>query len=156
MDARRIAALAVLNIFLAQAAERPTDLARGAFEAVNRERVRRGLARLAWDDEIAAVARAHSRRMRDLKFFAHEDPERGSMAARLKRARVPYRAAAENLFVEQGYRKPVEQAVKAWLNSPGHRRNLLGRDFTRTGMGVASDGRGKYWFTQIFVGGGKR
>ena len=156
MIACRIAALAALGVLLVQAAEKtPGDVARRAFEAVNNERARRGLARLKWDDEIAALARAHSGRMRDRDFFSHEDPERGNLTARIERTAIPWRTVAENLFAEHGHANPVQQAVKSWLASPGHRGNMLGRGFTRTGVGVATDGQGGYWFTQIFVGGGK-
>lgn len=155
MIACRIAALAALGVLLVQPAEKTGDVARRAFEAVNNERARRGLARLKWDDEIAALARAHSGRMRDRDFFSHEDPERGNLTARIERTAIPWRTVAENLFAEHGHANPVQQAVKSWLASPGHRGNMLGRGFTRTGVGVATDGQGGYWFTQIFVGGGK-
>ena len=155
MTACRIAALALLGVFLVQAAEKPVELARRTFEAVNHERARRGLERLEWDDPIAGLAHAHSGRMRDLDFFAHQDPERGNLTARIKGASIPWRTVAENLFVEKGFGNPVQQAVKAWLGSPEHRRNMLGRGYTRTGVGVATNGQGRYWFTQIFVGGGK-
>ncbi len=147
--------LALLAVSFVHSAQQPADLARRAFEAANHERARRGIPRLAWDEEVAALARSHSRRMRDLGFFSHQDPERGGLEARLKGARVSWRSAAENVFEEHGLANPAQQAVKAWLGSPGHRRNMLGRGFTRTGVGVATNGEGKYWFTQIFVGGGK-
>ncbi len=155
MIARRIAALALLGLLLTEAAEKPGDLARRTFDAVNQERARRGLGRLKWDDDIAALARAHSGRMRDRDFFSHDDPERGDLTARIVRTPIPWSTVAENLYAEHGYPNPVQQAVKSWLDSPGHRRNMLGRGFTRTGVGVATNGQGRYWFTQIFVGGGK-
>ncbi len=156
MSLFRIAALAILGVFFAQAAGRPSDLARLAFDAVNQARARHGLARLAWDDKVAALALSHSRRMRDLRFFAHEDPERGSIARRIRGTGIAWNALAENIYSEKGLGDPAGEAVNAWLDSPGHRRNMLGRPFTRTGVGVVTDGRGEYWFTQIFVGGGKR
>ncbi len=155
MIACRIAALAVLGVLLVQPAEKTGDLARRAFEAVNLERARRGLARLKWDEDMAALARAHSGRMRDRDFFSHDDPERGDLTARIERTPIPWSTVAENLFAEHGYANPAQQAVKSWLGSPGHQRNMLGRGFTRTGVGVATNGQGRYWFTQIFVGGGK-
>lgn len=155
MNGRRLGALALLWLLPAGCAE-ITQIEREVFEAVNRERIRQRLEPLAWDDETAGAARSHSRRMRDLNFFAHEDPARGNLSARLARASIPWRSAAENIFVEKGFANPAGQAVKSWFRSPGHRRNILGRRWTRTGVGVATDGRGKYWFTQIFVGGGGR
>lgn len=150
-----LALIAVLGVFPVLPAEQPAELARRAFDAVNRERTRRGLARLEWNGEIAALARSHSERMRDLNFFAHDDPERGSVGARIRRTAIPWRTVAENIFVEKGFADPARQAVKGWMGSAVHRRSILGRGYTRTGVGVATDGRGRYWFTQIFVGGGK-
>lgn len=128
---------------------------RGVFEAVNRERVRRRLAELAWDEDLAGVARAHCERMRDLNFFSHTDPEFGNARQRLRAAGLRWSDWGENLFEEQGMTDPAGSAVKRWMGSATHRRNVLNPAFARTGVGVVGRGR-SYWFTQVFVGGRRR
>jgi uncharacterized protein YkwD len=133
----------------------PADPARGlerrAFEEVNRERVRLGLSPLAWSEPLAGQARAHSERMRDLRYFSHQDPGRGDVASRLTHARIRWRACAENIYQERGYHDPAFTAVTSWMGSPDHRRNMLSPRYRRTGVGVASGRDGTYYLTQIFV-----
>ncbi|HWQ54975.1 MAG TPA: CAP domain-containing protein [Bryobacteraceae bacterium] len=129
----------------------PQGYERQVFEAVNRTRADAGLPRLAWDDAIARAARAHSERMRDARFFAHQDPEFGGIADRLSRAGIHWATASENIFQARGYSQPAAEAVKAWLASPPHRRNILDRRHTRTGVGIATAPDGTYRFTQIYL-----
>ncbi|MFB3826177.1 MAG: CAP domain-containing protein [Bryobacteraceae bacterium] len=130
-------------------------LERAIFEAVNRERARRRLKALAWDEAVAEAARAHSGRMRDLNFFSHTDPQLGDARQRLRAAGLHWSVWGENLYQEQGMPDPVRSAVQSWMSSPAHRRNVLHPVFARTGVGVAARGR-SYWFTQVFVGGRRR
>jgi len=130
----------------------PTRLAGAVFRAVNRERVRAGLAALAWDDALADEALRHSDRMRELGFFSHRDPYRGQLRDRLGAAARRWTVLAENIYQAEGMDDPVQSAVASWLRSSGHRRNVLYRDFTHTGVGVTGNGR-SYWFTQAFAGG---
>jgi uncharacterized protein YkwD len=66
------------------------------------------------------------------------------------RSKMPHRAAAENVAMNFGHEDPARAAVQGWIESPPHRKNLLG-DFSLTGIGIARDARGGYFFTQIFV-----
>ena len=63
---------------------------------------------------------------------------------------IPYKAAAENVADNQGYNDPATQAVQGWLKSDGHRRNIEGQ-YNLTGIGIALNANGEYYFTQIFV-----
>ena len=72
-------------------------------------------------------------------FFEHTTPDGITTVERLRRAGIAYRVAAENIQMSRGTRDPVRSAVDAWLLSDGHRRTMLDRRFTTTGMGVAND-----------------
>jgi uncharacterized protein YkwD len=65
-------------------------------------------------------------------------------------ATIPYRQAGENLAVIRGYPDVVAVAVQGWLDSPGHRKTMEG-NFNLTGVGVAKNRQGEYYFTQIFI-----
>ena len=107
---------------------------------VNRERAARGLGRLRSNDKLDRAARGHSRHMVRAKFFAHDSPSGASVMQRVKRR--GYRSAAglmvgENIAWGSGsYATPAE-IVDGWMNSPGHRANILHRAFEEIGVGVA-------------------
>ena len=122
------------------------------FAAINRERRSHRVGELVWDDRLAALARRHSERMVQRKFFSHTDPEWGDVSNRLDRAKIAWQACAENIYQEQGLADPVRAAVQGWLSSPGHRKNMLSRAYGRSGLGVAIERDGKVTVTQVFVG----
>jgi uncharacterized protein YkwD len=70
---------------------------------------------------------------------------------RALRAVLAFRGSAENVAVNRGHRDPAAEAVRGWIASRGHRRNIEG-PYARTGVGVASNAKGEVYFTQIFVG----
>ncbi|GAE26467.1 hypothetical protein JCM9140_2536 [Halalkalibacter wakoensis JCM 9140] len=114
-------------------------------ELTNVERRKHGLRELQADTELAKVARVKSQDMRENNYFAHESPTYGSPFDMMREFGITYRAAAENIAM--GYRAP-EQVVEGWMNSPGHRANILNGDLTHIGVGYDSDGH--YW-TQMFI-----
>lgn len=118
-------------------------------EAINALRGQHGLAWLARDERLDALARHHARQMGALGFFGHRSPEEGDVGDRLKAAGIGYRVAAENLAESHS-------ALDAqWLleQSPGHRRNLLLPAVTRVGIGTAPvPGRPEnLYLVEIFV-----
>ncbi|HHX72468.1 MAG TPA: secretion protein [Clostridiales bacterium] len=113
---------------------------------VNKERAARGLAPLTLSSKLSDVARAKSEDMRKNKYFAHESPTYGSPFDMMKQFGISYRTAGENIAM--GYRTP-EAVVQGWMNSPGHRANILNKSFTTIGVGYVADGH--YW-TQMFIG----
>jgi uncharacterized protein YkwD len=129
----------------------PQHYEQQVFAEVNRYRAAHELRPLAWDERLAEVAREHSARMRDANYFSHQDPQRGGVAQRLTRARIAWTVCGENIYTEQGYRNPVRSAGESWMRSQQHRRSILDRRYTRTGVGIAAAPNGTYWFTQIFV-----
>ncbi|MET9257505.1 CAP domain-containing protein [Streptomyces sp. NPDC003717] len=118
-------------------------------ELTNRARRRAGLPPLAPDPRLAAAAQAHSADMVARDFYAHTDPDGGRPWDRAAAAGAARRTIGENIACGQ---RSAADVVEGWLNSPGHRANILGRDFTHLGVGLAGGGRaGTYW-TQLFGG----
>ena len=104
-----------------------------------------GCGALTADPALAAVARAHSADMRDRDYFSHTSPEGLSPFDRAERAGVDY-SRAENIAFGQADAAAV---MEAWLDSPGHRANILDCELTKLGVGVA-EGTGGPWWTQLF------
>ena len=126
-------------------------LERQIFDAVNAVRVREGVPELRWHSGAAAAAESHSRAMAQRGFFSHTDPKRGDLSDRMKEAGVRWSLVAENLFEQRGCADAVQCAVKGWLDSAGHRKNMLNARYTDTGTGISSDKRGTIYYTQIFL-----
>lgn len=121
-------------------------LALQVFDLVNQERVAVGIAPLAWDDGAAQVAYAHSVDMDVRDFFSHTNPDGQEPWDRLSAAGIGWSTAGENI----AYGQPDAASVMtAWMNSPGHRDNILRASFTRLGVGV-HDAPGGPWWTQLF------
>lgn len=115
-------------------------------ELTNQERAKYGLKPLAIDYELSRVAREKSRDMAVNNYFDHNSPVYGSPFDMMRSYGINYRTAGEN--IAKGQRSPQE-VVNAWMNSPGHRANILSADFTHIGVGYVS--QGNHW-TQQFIG----
>ena len=113
---------------------------------VNDIRKQNGLSELRSNWELSRVARYKSKDMSEKKYFSHTSPTYGSPFEMISAFGISYRAAGENIAV--GYKTP-EAVVDAWMNSSGHRANILNKSFTAIGVGYVSDG--SYW-TQMFIG----
>ncbi len=113
---------------------------------VNEQRAAIGLSPLKLSTELSNVARAKSQDMSDNNYFSHTSPRYGSPFDMLKSFGISYRAAGENIAM--GYATP-QAVVNAWMNSAGHRANILNASFTQIGVGYVADGN--YW-TQEFIG----
>lgn len=109
------------------------------------ERASAGCGPVAADEGLAGVARAHSVDMRDRGYFSHTSPEGLSPFDRAAGAGVAG-SRAENIARGQSGAAAV---MAAWMNSPGHRANILNCSLTRLGVGVAQ-GAGGPWWTQLF------
>jgi uncharacterized protein YkwD len=112
---------------------------------VNAQRATVGCRAVAADERLAAVARAHSADMRDRGFFAHVNPDGLDPFERAAQAGVS--ARAENIARGQ---QDANAVMKAWMESPGHRANILNCGLTRLGVGVAQGSSGPWW-TQLFA-----
>ena len=118
-------------------------------QRVNKARAERGLKALTLDEKLSEVARTFSCRLARDDFFGHVTPSGEGLSDRLRASGHDARAAAENI-AKNNAKNPVDRAMQGWLKSPGHRDNMMSRDFTMTGVGVCMRGT-TYYITQIFV-----
>ena len=117
-----------------------------AIELTNAERRKNGLPDLKSDTKLSGVAQKKSEDMRQNNYFSHTSPTYGSPFDMMRDFGVTYKTAGEN--IAQGQQTP-QQVVQAWMNSEGHRKNILSKDFTHIGIGY--DQNGHHW-TQMFIG----
>lgn len=122
-----------------------------AFTLVNDERSALSVAALQHDDALRQVARAHSEDMVARSFFAHVNPDLEDPFDRLATVGISFAAAGENIAWNMGFADPAATAVDGWMNSAGHRANILNGNFVLTGMGVAVAPDGAAYFTQVFT-----
>lgn len=115
-------------------------------ELTNVERQKQGLKPLQLDTNLSKVAREKSSDMQRNNYFSHTSPTYGSPFDMMKKYGINYRSAGENIAM--GQRSP-EEVVKAWMNSEGHRKNIMSSNFTHIGVGHVA--QGNYW-TQMFIG----
>ena len=112
---------------------------------VNEIRKERGLSSLSYDWQLARVARYKSMDMQSLGYFSHTSPTYGSPFDMMKSFGISYRSAGEN--IARGYSTP-KSVVNGWMNSSGHRANILNSSYTHIGVGYVEEGN--YW-TQMFI-----
>lgn len=124
------------------------DLVMEVHRGVNQYRQSLNLPPLSLNAQISQQAQNHSQNMAQQEVkFSHR-----GFDSRLEaiKDQISYRSAAENVASNQGYDNPAERAVKGWIKSEGHRQNMIG-DYNLTGIGVAQNQQGAYYFTQIFI-----
>lgn len=114
----------------------------------NVERAKNGLRPLTANWQLARVARYKSADMRDKNYFSHTSPTYGSPFDMMKSFNVQYSSAGENIAAGQ---TTAQAVVTSWMNSPGHRQNILSADFTQIGVGYATGGSYRYYWTQMFI-----
>ncbi|WP_108671486.1 CAP domain-containing protein [Peribacillus acanthi] len=115
-------------------------------ELTNAERAKAGLTALKLDTALSDVARKKSEDMKNKGYFSHTSPTYGSPFDMMKQFGISYTSAGEN--IAQGQQSP-EAVVQAWMNSEGHRANIMNSSFTHIGVGHVAGGN--YW-TQMFIG----
>lgn len=115
---------------------------------VNVQRVNNGLQPLQKHWEASRVARYKSQDMINKKYFAHISPTYGSPFKMLEDFGLRFSAAGEN--IAYGQRTPQE-VMNAWMNSPGHRANILSKTYTHIGVGAAKASNGTLYWTQMFL-----
>lgn len=129
---------------------RSAALAQASIEQVNQIRVRMGLARLEPDSRLSQIALAHSMDMARRNFYSHVNPDRLGPAERIEAAGYDALASAEN--IARGYRDAA-LVVDGWMDSPGHRANMLNPEFQVIGAGyfVDSTTRDGHFWTHLFA-----
>ncbi|UOO38725.1 SafA/ExsA family spore coat assembly protein [Oscillospiraceae bacterium CM] len=117
-------------------------------DLVNRNRVSAGLAPLAANWELSRVARYKSQDMINKGYFGHTSPTYGSPFKMMEDFGIHFTAAGEN--IAYGQRSPQE-VMNAWMNSPGHRANIMSPIYNQIGVGVAKASNGTFYWTQEFI-----
>ena len=112
---------------------------------VNEIRAKNSLGTLKEDWELSRVARYKSEDMKNNNYFSHTSPTYGSPFDMMKKFGISYRGAAENIAKGQ---KTPQEVVNAWMNSSGHRANILNKNYTHIGVGYVKSGN--IW-TQMFI-----
>lgn len=123
-----------------------TSYEKEVIRLVNEKRAQNGLKALTYDWELSRVARYKSQDMKNNNYFSHTSPTYGTPFQMMKSFGISYRTAGENIAKGQATPQAV---VDAWMNSSGHRANILNSSFTKIGVGYVANG--KYW-TQMFIG----
>ncbi len=117
-------------------------------DLVNAQRSKNGLPALTHNWELSRVARYKSQDMIDKNYFSHTSPTYGSPFDMMKSFGISYTAAGEN--IAKGQNSP-QSVMNAWMNSSGHRANILNKSYNQIGVGVAKDSRGNLYWTQMFI-----
>lgn len=125
-----------------------TSQALEVLNLVNAERKKQGLKELVLSHNLNGIATEKAKDMRDKNYFSHESPTYGSPFEMLQQFGVHYSYAGENIAAGQ---KTAQQVMTDWLNSSGHRANILNKNYTELGVGYVEGGSyGSYW-VQLFV-----
>ena len=123
-----------------------SQFARQVIDLTNQQRTKNGLPALKADVQLSGVAQKKALDMQQNHYFSHTSPTYGSPFDMMRDFGVTYKSAGEN--IAQGQRTPQE-VVTAWMNSEGHRKNILSANFTHIGVGFEETG--KNW-SQMFIG----
>ncbi|MDQ0268424.1 putative YkwD family protein/spore coat assembly protein SafA [Cytobacillus purgationiresistens] len=115
---------------------------------VNQERAKHGLKALTPKWELSRVARFKSQDMIDRKYFDHNSPTYGTPFKMITDFGIQYRSAGENIAAGQ---TSAEAVVNSWMNSDGHRKNILSNQYTEIGVGYAKGGSYGHYWTQMFI-----
>ena len=118
------------------------------FDLINKQRTNNGLSALKVDNEVQRVARLKAEDMVSNNYFSHNSPIYGSPFDMLKSFKISYNTAGENIAANSSN----SGAVTSWMNSSGHKANILNSSFNYTGIGVVSSSKYGKIFVQIFVG----
>ncbi len=119
---------------------------------INKERRSNGLPTLSWDYRSAELARLHSRDMGWNNYFSHRS-QNGSMVNDRADSLglIEWQMIGENIAMVGGFEDPIQHVVDGWMQSPGHRKNILDPRWKETGIGIFITSEGTYYFTQVFL-----
>lgn len=124
-----------------------SETAKETARLVNIERAKAGLSALAIDGQLSKIATIKAEDMNKNNYFAHTSPTYGSPWDMAKKLGYTYQSFGENIAM--GQRTPAE-VVKAWMNSPGHKANILSKSYTNIGAGIAKDSSGRIYWVHMF------
>ncbi|HVE59681.1 MAG TPA: CAP domain-containing protein [Pyrinomonadaceae bacterium] len=128
------------------------NLERLVFALINKKRTENNLQPLLWSEQAAQAARLHSKNMSLYNFFSHIGLDGKRVDGRADLVGLKnWRMIGENIAYNRGYGSPIERVIESWMNSSGHRENLLNKNWRETGVGINVTKDGTYYFTQVFV-----
>lgn len=125
-----------------------TEDEKQVFNLINQKRNAAGLSSLKINDEVQNVARIKAKDMVDNNYFSHNSPIYGTPFNMLNSFKVSYKTAGENIAGNSSNSK----AVEAWMNSEGHRANILNSSYNYTGIGVVNSSKYGKIYVQMFIG----
>lgn len=125
-----------------------TTQAEAILKLVNQERAKAGLTALELSSKLTEIANIKARDMADKNYFAHESPTYGTPFQMLKHFGVSYTYAGENIAAGQ---KSAEEVMNSWMNSSGHRANILNENYTQLGVGFTRGGEYGTEWVQLFI-----
>ncbi len=114
----------------------------------NAERSKKGLPALGANWQLSRCARYKSQDMINKNYFAHQSPTYGSPFDMMESFGLRFAAAGENIAMGQ---QSPQAVITAWMNSPGHRGNILSTSYSQIGVGLAKDKNGRCYWTQMFI-----
>jgi uncharacterized protein YkwD len=117
---------------------------------INQERGKLGMSPLTHSGLLSSVARAHSQDMLDRDFVDHVNPDGLDPFDRIERAGYRFSSAAENIAAGN-HQTDAADAFDSWMNSPGHRENMLNPEFSEIGIGYVQGGKMEYYWTTLFA-----
>lgn len=126
-----------------------SEYASEVLELVNEERAKYSLPSLSYSKELENVAYSHSKDMAENNYFSHTDLSGKSPFDRLSDNNISYKSAAENIAAGQ---ETPEEVMNSWMNSSGHRANILNSSVTKMGIGIYEGSNQKKYWTQMFIG----
>lgn len=116
---------------------------------VNDERAKHGLKALTMSTKLISLAEMKSKDMAEKRYFDHTSPTYGTPFQMMQKYGVSYKTAGENIAAGQ---RSAQEVMNSWMNSSGHRANILNGNYTELGVGYYAGGSyGTYW-TQMFIG----
>lgn len=126
-----------------------SEQAQAVLKIVNEERAKQGLKALVLDKQLNNVAQLKAEDMKKNNYFDHNSPTLGSPFDLMRSQGVSYRTAGENIAAGQ---KTPEQVMESWMNSSGHRANILNKNYTQLGVGFCAGGSYDTYWVQEFTG----
>jgi uncharacterized protein YkwD len=155
---RRLSWASLLALGLAGGSPAAAGPAESVLTAINAARAKAGCGPLRINAKLVAAAKSHARAMAEQNFFAHAGKDGSRFSARIARQGYSYRSAAENIAAGQD---TAGEVVTGWLQSAGHRRNILDCGMSETGIAVVYEPddrpiRGsrhplRYYWVQVFA-----
>lgn len=127
----------------------PTKEEKKLLELVNAERKKEDKAPLKLSPLLTKLARAHSANMAKQRKLEHTLDDKTAFD-RLRDAGYEFRKAGENIAYGEG-KFDLAEIWKGWMESEGHRNNILSGDYTEIGLGVGKNGKGEVYYTQVFA-----